>query len=275
MVNLSQPLCPIDLGSLNSAVRDACGEHAPIVSDNVSKPGYVRLGELSIDDIECLLDHALVGEPKGDRKLAAAYAIGAVSWSICLTLTALALQNRWLVGSRADAIAIRPRLQHWEANGEQGVFYLYDVAVDPNGIEVALGPADDQFTRAVEALFTCSVSVMSQQSGLSKPALWRLVADHIGEAFLVVGKKCGEASQAVDLARLIFRNRNTKLYNKQTDFTWVEVPKKPEKNAWMLRKGGCCRAYTITGSAEDYCASCVLRDSESQQAMFEKYLETL
>ena len=275
MVLRARPLCPEDLDPLSASFDAVCHGYPPKLSLDPAAAGFVLLSDLTPGAIEALLEQALVAEPAGDRKLAAAYAIGAVSWSVCLTLAALAMDGCWIVKAPPSAVAIRPRRQSWAAEGAEGVFYLYDVALDFPAIEVTATRSASEFPKAIERLFAHPVAAMARFSGLSQAALWRLVADHIGEAFLALAQHKDTARDAIIWCREIFRDPATKLHNKQVDFAWVDVPEQPSKSAWMLRKGGCCRAYTLTGSAEDYCATCVLRDEASQIAKFQTYLCTL
>lgn len=248
------------------------GDFSPRVVVNGYAPGFLPLTGLSDGHLDHLLADALIEEPGGDVKLAAAYLIEMVSRAICEPIVGLAMSGWWLTSAAPGSIGIHRRMAQWEDDGETGECVVFDVAMNVHQTQFTNVSAPITLAESLQIQLSPLVKALRHRSGLSEAALWRLVSDSLASAFLEHGTTLTSAQNAIADARLILRNKATKLSNKQTDFEWVALPEAPETGDWMRVRGGCCRYYTTPRDDADYCTTCVLRDAESRRARYQDYL---
>ena len=148
----------------------------------------------------------------------------------------------------------------------------FDLNINESAIVFADLPATQGFAATLEQLHQPLIQTLHRISGLSQAALWRLVSDSMASAFLEQGTAAGQAELAIDHARMILRDRRSKLCNKQTGFEWITLPEAPDIGDWMRVRGGCCRYYTAPADDVDYCTTCVLRSAGSRRERYRDYL---
>ncbi len=248
------------------------GTFSPVLRLDNSSAANLSLSDVTDDCARRLMADAILDEPGGDAKLAAAYLIGTVSYSICEPLAGLALHGLWLAAAKPDAISLSERFVHWEEDGEKGVSLAFDLNINESAVAFVDVPATHGLAMTLEQLHAPLIETLHRISGLSWSALWRLVSDSLASAFLEHGRAIGRAEPAIDHARITLRDRGSKLFNKQTDFEWVTLPEAPKIGDWMRIRGGGCRYYTSSGEDAAYCTTCVLRPADSRRERYRDYL---
>ncbi|MCK0096688.1 hypothetical protein MWU60_13990 [Yoonia sp. F2084L] len=248
------------------------GAFSPVLRLDNSSAASLSLSDVTDDCARRLMADAILDEPGGDAKLAAAYLIGTVSWSICEPLAGLALRGLWLAAAKPDAISLSERFVHWEDDGEKGVSLAFDLTINEAAMAFVDVPATHGFAATLEQLHEPLIETLRRVSGLSRSALWRLVSDSLAYAFLEQGRAMGQAEPAIDHGRTVLRDRGSKLFNKQTDFEWIDLPESPNIGDWMRIRGGCCRYYTSPRKDAAYCTTCVLRPADSRRERYRDYL---
>ncbi|SHI99144.1 (2Fe-2S)-binding protein [Wenxinia saemankumensis] len=227
----------------------------------------LRLDAPSPAVLEAWLAAERARAPGGDDRLAAAYLLGSVAFSVSEILAALVL--RGVLPGVLPGAAVVARRARWEKNGESGEGIAYDMVFADGALVACPDPAAG-FGAALIALFAPLVAALQPRSGLSRGALWRLVGDGLSAALLARGKETGREEAAMGIASAILRDRASPLQSRQTGFVEVSAPGRPGIREWFRVRGGCCRYYTSAGG--EYCTTCVLRDEESRRARLEEYL---
>ncbi len=110
------------------------GAFSPVLRLDNSSAASLSLSDVTDDCARRLIADAILNEPGGDAKLAAAYLIGTVSWSICEPIAGLALRGLWLVAAKPDAISLSERFVHWEEDGEKGVSLAFDLNIHEGAV---------------------------------------------------------------------------------------------------------------------------------------------
>lgn len=210
-------------------------------------------------------------DPEGDAKLQAAYLMGDVAFALGEILAGLALRDKWLVASDPMRVFLSARDAIWDEGGEVASAQVFDLRLQPDGLTFAKTAAHFDFATALEATFAPLVHALNIASGLPRAALYRLVGDSFGYAFLAHGRLLECEKMATDHARAVFHTPATKLRNKQLRFDYITLPEAPHIGDWLRVRGGCCRAYSRPGKP-DYCTTCVLRDDHSRIARYRDYL---
>jgi len=126
------------------------------------------------------------------------------------------------------------------------------------------------------AFFEPFITPVYHYSKLSAAAQWRLIADSIAAAWLLVGRELNCEVMAKEKAMAILQQEKSPLTNRQTHYAdvniWHPEPKRQTINVtktYRLR-GGCCRAYTA--DAHQHCATCVLLTKDQQQQRLKRLL---
>jgi hypothetical protein len=125
-----------------------------------------------------------------------------------------------------------------------------------------------QFRAGVEAHFAPLVDVLFRKTGLSRNALWRLVADAVAGRCLEVGRQRGCIDEAKAIGMQVVKQPGSPLHNRQLryfDLTLYDDTQKIPLGSWTFRaRGGCCRFYTVLNGT--LCSICVLKDPEERDA---------
>lgn len=128
------------------------------------------------------------------------------------------------------------------------------------------------FRRSVEDHFHPLVGQLHARTGLTRNALWRLVADAIAGTFLDAGRRFGRLEEAKTAAMTILKQPGSPLNNRQLHYFDLTVTDEGhgEISHTFRARGGCCRHYTVDDGA--VCPTCVLntpetRDTELRLAM--------
>lgn len=249
------------------------GKFAPRFALASAPRDGLRLDRLEGPTLPRWLDAEIERVEGADRKLAAAYMMGRLSWSLAIPLSGLALSNAWIGDAKPGATAFRIRHVPWESDGETGIAPVADLWLDPSRLRFeALDDVDGipAFRTAFEAILTPLVEAMNAYSALPRSALWRLAGDSLSAGFLAAGKQLGCAERAMSAALPMLREKGTPLFSRQTGFVEIHIPERPDVSEWFRARGGCCRYYTTEGG--EYCTTCVLRDAESRDQRLIDYL---
>ena len=125
----------------------------------------------------------------------------------------------------------------------------------------------DLYRQAVEDHMRPLVETLSDRTGLSRSALWRLVADAIAAAFLDAGRRFDCLEEAQAMAMKILKQPGSPLCNRQLHFFELTLRDDQQRKllSWTFRaRGGCCRYYTV--EAGKLCDTCVLKKREDRNA---------
>lgn len=125
----------------------------------------------------------------------------------------------------------------------------------------------ERYRQFAEEHFKPLVSVLSRTTGLSRNALWRLVADAIAGRFLEVGRRLSCLGDAKAAATAILKQVGSPLHNRQLHYFDLTLrdEEKRELVSWTFRaRGGCCRYYTVEGG--ELCETCVLKAPADRDA---------
>lgn len=212
-----------------------------------------------------------------DARTRAAYLVGYVSWAVGRALAACQLRLGGLPDVSAGSFGLAPIWQDWEADGETGrsLDFVVTVAAESD----AVLPLCDVATARVlmEDINAPLVEQLQAATGLSRGALWRLVADGYAAAWLTVGKALGCEAEAMRAAMVLLKGEDSPLRNSKTGFVKICVshPEDPSRQAsdWFRARGGCCRYYTTPDSKGQYCSTCVLRSPQSRDQLLADYLK--
>lgn len=233
--------------------------------------GAVTLSSLTGRTLDDWLAREVAGVEGADAKLAAAYLMGRISWSLAELLGGLALRGLCLTGLAPGTVALLPRQVAWEEDGESGISTAYDVVLDVAGVEGGLRQHDPRLlAETCAGLLTPLVAELFHASRLPKAALWRLAGDALSASLLAQGKATGCEEQAMAIAEAVLHQRGSPLFSRQTHFVRIEMPECAGTAEWFRARGGCCRYYTTRGG--EYCTTCVLRDPESRNDRLRDYL---
>lgn len=211
-----------------------------------------------------------------DDRTRAAYLVGYVSWAVGRALAACELAFGGLPEVAAEAFRIAPLWRDWEADGERGrsLDFAIGVDIDP---EQPLVLCEAGAARALMADINAPlVEQLRVATGISRGALWRLIADGYAAAWLTVGKALGREAEAMRRAVALLGGEGSPLNNGKTGFVEIRVsdPDDPTRQVsdWFRARGGCCRYYTTPDSGGTYCSTCVLRSAESRDDLLASYL---
>lgn len=115
--------------------------------------------------------------------------------------------------------------------------------------------------------FSPLVDAVAEQSGMREGPLWKVIADSICIAFLMVGKHRDCEQAAREAALSIVHQRGTPLYSKRSGFHDVTVYD-PNDTQTVLQthsfrlRGGCCRIFTVDDHS--YCSTCCFLKPDEQ-----------
>lgn len=249
------------------------GIFTPRFSLGKASENWLRLDRAGEPQLNAWLDSERERVPGADRKLAAAYMMGRMAWSLALPLAGLALAGAWMTRVTPPAAALAVRLIPWEEDGKAGVAPVADFLLDSEQSEFSDLARDEAilpFRIALETLFLPLVTALHTYSSLPISALWRLAGDSLSAGFLHAGKQAACVDHAMGIALPMLREKSSPLHSRQTGFVNICIPERPDISEWFRIRGGCCRYYTAEGG--EYCTTCVLRDAESRDKRLTDYL---
>jgi len=225
--------------------------------------GHHRLSALPQATLERWLDDVASTVAGMDRKAAAAYLVGYLSWELALGLGFMRLEGHGVPDVPADAFSA-----HLEPYNLEGKRYLRVslLLADQNAPCLALDASG--VSRLIRDWFTPFLAQVHITSQLGRTALWRIVGDNVAAAWLWIGKSSGDHQRAMADAELVIHAEGSPLSNKQLRFFKVEArdradPERVVACEWFHARGGCCRYYTTGESGGEFCFTCVLRSPAS------------
>lgn len=148
------------------------------------------------------------------------------------------------------------------------------LAAHPDAQFLLDGPGLRQIFRwGVETHFTPLIRALNRMTGLPWSAMWRLVGDALGAAFLDAGRRYGCLEDAKAAAMTILKKVGSPLRNKQMHFVTITVrddadPERVLSSYDFRARGGCCRYYLIKG--KPLCSTCVLQDPATRDRLLER-----
>ncbi|MBP1807535.1 (2Fe-2S)-binding protein [Rubellimicrobium aerolatum] len=232
-----------------------------------------RLSELASEPwrLEAWLDQHQRTWPGTDRKAAGAFLVGGLVRDLLRPLVEALLADgnagaRW---PGPAEVAVGLGWARWEHAGASGWMIAHRVIVDPPG-----GPEGGRPGDGLRRLVAPLVAAVAARTGLPPCALWRLVADSAAQACLEAGRARGDAGAGMALARDLLGDKGSPLHNRQWGFVEIEA-QRPDGRVvrdWAVARGGCCRFHTVEGGQT--CATCVLRDPGSRDALLRDWLAT-
>lgn len=120
----------------------------------------------------------------------------------------------------------------------------------------------------IQSHFTPLIEAVHRQTGLSRGALWRLVADNVALLFLTSGQNSGQVAHAQQEGLAVLKEASSPLNNPQTGYFTVSAN---EQVVPFRARGGCCRYYTLPSGSK--CSTCVLHPIDQRDARIAAYLE--
>lgn len=207
--------------------------------------GWVTLAALAeerFDLAEAYFAAAEQGDPGLDRRGQGAYFVGSISYYLAALVADAVLARGNVPDVSTHNFAVAP-------DGDAAMQLRYRFGDDA-------GATDRPIGEVMEATMMPLIARVKTETRLSDPAQWRLVADSIAGAFLLVGAALGRSAEAQSLAMGVVRDPRFKPFNGHTGYHHLS------ETQVFLRRGGCCRYYTC--DAGSYCATCILRPPEDQ-----------
>lgn len=277
-----------------SAVLSQCSAVHPEVQIDIGavEHGWIRSDALVLDDaaVDEYLDYEGSFHPDTDRKTCAAAMM--VDYCYVFTLATVPLFLRF--GLTPDLslrnCALKFHIVLFEHDGQTVPirrahvrFLSHEFVTDRAGYDDRIlrlrdtQALCDRYRAGIEAHMEPLVRQLVRRTGLSRSALWRLVADAVAGRFLEVGRDLGCLETATKAAMMIVKQHGSPLHNRQLHYFDLTLrdDRKRELLSWTFRsRGGCCRYYTTPGG--ELCETCVLqepvvRDERLLRAMREKY----
>jgi hypothetical protein len=206
---------------------------------------WVTLAALAgerFDLAEAYFTAAERGDPGLDRRGQGAYFLGTISYYLAAAIADAVLRRNEAPDVSDATFGVTP-------GGETAMSLHYRLAAE-------IGVTDRPIGAVMEAAMAPLVARVKAETRLSDPAQWRLVADSIAGAFLLVGDALGRGAEAQAIALVVVRDPRFKPFNGHTGYHQLS------ETQMFLRRGGCCRYYTC--DAGSYCATCILRPPEEQ-----------
>jgi hypothetical protein len=129
------------------------------------------------------------------------------------------------------------------------------------------------FRWGVETHFTPLIRALNRLTGLPWSAMWRLVGDALGAAFLDAGRRYGCLEGAKAAAMAILKQVGSPLRNQQLHYVTITVrddadPQRVLASYDFRARGGCCRYYLIEG--KPLCTTCVLQHPATRDRLLER-----
>ena len=207
--------------------------------------GWTTLAALAgerFDLAEAYFAAAERGDPGLDQRGQGAYFLGSIAYYLAAFIADAVLTRSEVPDVSATGFAVAP-------HGETAMQLHYRA-------DEGIGATDRPIGAVMEEAMTPLIARVKAETRLSDPAQWRLVADSIAGAFLLVGDALGRSAEAQALAMGVVRDPRFKPFNGHTGYHQLS------DNQVFMRRGGCCRYYTC--DAGSYCATCILRPPEDQ-----------
>jgi hypothetical protein len=249
--------------------------------------GWFSASELAEPDSAALanaLDMIQQLYPEADTRTCAALFINEYAWYVPAVAIAAFLLEKRVPDLRLSNLALCHRRYTWESMGRTGEasridvrFLSGDFAALHSDTDAALAKAQllpdvnalrEWLRETFEAQMQPIIERTYQLSGLSRGALWRIVADSCSAVFLQVGNKVNQADEAQQQGLAFVKVPNSPMNNPQLQFISLSCGNYSET---FRARGGCCRFYTLPD--RDYCTTCVLRKPQEQKERLLAYVE--
>lgn len=252
-----------------------CPQYALRRIDTIDAPWRSAKAFFADDSaIEELLAAQQDAVPGLDRKGQAAFAIGAYAYVLAAGIVPLFVGFRVVPRLSPSCVAVA-----LARGGGSGNPLLRFALIDPkvttdapvtNAARRDLG--DDAlcelFGSGLEEHMQPLIAKLHERTGLSRGALWRLVADYVAQLFLDAGERFEMRARSQADALGVLKRPRSPLSNRQLHFFDLAVdehepaPCRAERFRTFVSRGGCCRQYTVDGY--ELCPNCVLQKPEAR-----------
>lgn len=133
----------------------------------------------------------------------------------------------------------------------------------------------DCFRRGVEDHFRPLIEALNGKTGLPRSAMWRLVGDALGVAFLEAGRRYDCLDEAKATAMTVLKQPGSPLKNRQMHFLDISLrddgcPDRIRATYTFRARGGCCRYYLIEG--RKLCTTCVLQEPATRDRLLQNLM---
>lgn len=235
------------MGSARIALRRLAAEKPELgIDPGPIAPPFLSPGQIaSGPELDIWLDRTAMLYGGMDRRSAAAYLLSILVWRLGEILGSLYLSDTRLPRLTDRDLAMVLRI---EGTGTgRDIDFRFRFAIP----EAGRSRDRATFIGTLAAIHEPLVAALSDRTGLSRRALWRLVGDGVSGGMLAHAKRCGGEEKARAEAEAIMASEP--LCNRQWRFVEVDVA---EQREWFRLRGGCCRLYHTPGGA--YCSTCVV-----------------
>ena len=248
--------------------------------------GWFRATEMFEND--ALLDEALALQaanyPNMEPRTRASYLIGEMGWYIPAAAVMAYFAEQRVPDLALENVALRITTFKWQEGEYSGESKRLDVrflsgrfaalpddpdADHPDAIIVRDETVLREWLRtSVEAHFAPMIERLFTKTRLGRQAQWNLVADSCAALFLGAGDLLCDEPRAQGEGLAFVKAPNSPMKNLKTGYVTLEF----EGHCETFRaRGGCCRYYTVSDTAEK-CSTCVLNKPEERDQHLLEYM---
>jgi hypothetical protein len=253
------------------------------------EPGWMTAAALFADDaaLEDHLEYQGSFDEGVDRKSRAAFLLSDYCAMFCVTAVPLLVGAGLVPDYAPSSYALQFYTKRFEHDGHTAVlrrahvrFLSFSFSTDRESeaahldAQVLLDRAGlcACFRRAAEEHFRPLIEALNRKTGLPRNAMWRLVGDALGVAFLDAGRRYDCLEDAKAMAMAVLKAPGSPLKNRQMHFLDVALrddacPDRVLATYTFRARGGCCRYYLIEG--KKLCSTCVLQDPATRERLLQ------
>jgi ferric iron reductase protein FhuF len=235
--------------------------------------------------LQIVLDRQAANHPHTEARTKASFFIGEYAWYVAASAVGAYLVDKRVPDLSIENVALRFQRYTWHEGDESGEADRIEVryrstrcvalpddslAADPDMLTLPDAAALREWMRqALEAHMTPLIDRVSAETRLSRHALWLVVADTCAGLFLHLGKQLGRQDEAMHEGLAFIRASASPMNNPKTGYITIESNGHCET---FRARGGCCRYYTVSETADSYCSTCVLRKPEERDERLRQYI---
>jgi hypothetical protein len=230
--------------------------------------------------LEEALERQAAHYPQMDSRTKGAYFIGRYSWYIAAAAIATYLAEGRVPDLSPHKLALCYE-QKGDKSGDAGRIHLRFLSrrfatlphdPDAHHADALVLPNKDAlrdwFRSTLEAHVTPLIARVHQQTRLGHYAQWCLVADSCAALFLNIGRMLKDEAQGKAEGLAFIKSPSSPMNNSKTGY--VSLQYLDYRETFCVR-GGCCRYYTVSDTAEK-CSTCVLRKPEERNQRLLDYM---
>lgn len=232
---------------------------------------------------DCLARQA-IQHPNMESRTKGSYFLGEYAWYMPAAAIAAYVFEQRVPDLSPDNIALRFVRYTWREGGESGEADRIEVRflsgrftclpTDPDAAHPDAQVVPDSsalmdiLREQLQAHFKPLIHQVYLQTRLGTHALWCLAADSFASLFSHLGDKVenGDAARRDFVA--LMTAKSSPMAKSKTHYVTLEQDGACQT---FRMRGGCCRYYTVSDTAEK-CSTCVLRPNEEREAMMRAYM---